>query len=64
MCIPHASTPTFSAQKRERKQPKKHIEFDEKRMKGDPDFVDERTQPYEAKSSDGLFSKLKSLFSS
>lgn len=63
MCIPHSSAPAFSAQKRERKQPKKHIEFDEKRMKADPDFIDERTQPYLEKKEMGIVDYFKSLFS-
>lgn len=63
MCMPHGSSGTFTVEKRERKTPKKHIPFDEKRMKGDPDFVDERKVPYEPKE-ESLFSKfMKSLHS-
>ena len=62
MCIPHAPNKSFSAEHKERKKPKKHIEFDKKRMEPDPDFVDERTKPYEKQSEAGLFDRIKSFF--
>jgi len=63
MCMPHGSKPLGGSDRRERKVPKKHIPFDEKRMKGDPDFIDERTNPYVAKEEGGLSGLFKSLFS-
>lgn len=42
MCIPHASAKPFSASKREKKAPKKHVVFDKKRLEPDASFVDRR----------------------
>ncbi|NOQ30884.1 MAG: hypothetical protein GQ570_07150 [Helicobacteraceae bacterium] len=51
MCIPHGKTTSAVGVSRTIKddKPAKHIEFDEKNMKADPDFVDERTSEYTPK---------------
>lgn len=65
MCIPHAPTNTFKAEKREKKtKPKASVPFDKKLLEPDPDFKDERTHKFapndEHKSLlDGLLSIFK-----
>jgi len=60
MCIPHGAVGSKSNGFVKEEKPKKHIkrvsqkEFE----KGDPDFVDERTHPYEPKSKKSFFSSL------
>jgi len=47
MCIPHASTNTFKADRRERHtKPKSSIPFNKKLLEPDPDFTDERAHIY------------------
>ena len=62
MCLPQPpSKPLPSREKRERKR-KKDVEFDERRMEPDPDFVDERKPPDGAAKNDTLIEKLFALF--
>ncbi len=62
MCMPHGSGAPLSLDTPERSRPKRHIDFDKRRLEPDPDFIDERTRPYEAKKSTGLLNGLKRLF--
>ena len=60
MCIPHgASTTKSNGFIKTTKKVQKHISKPSEQMmkKGDPDFVDERTQPYTPKKSKGFLSK-------
>lgn len=60
MCIPHGvATKKSNGYVKQEKKPTKHISKPSESMmkKGDPDFVDERTHPYEAKKSEGFLSK-------
>lgn len=64
MCIPHGAAASVNNGYVKEKRPKKSIKRVSKEIfeKGDPDFVDERTEPYESKEQKkGL---LESLFSS
>lgn len=51
MCMPHASAPLDTGSGRKEKKTHKSIPFNEKLMKPDPDFVDERKQEDEPKKS-------------
>lgn len=63
MCIPHAPNSVLPSKHKKRRGPKKHIELDKKRMKPDPDFVDERTKPYTPKKEEqSLLDEITSLF--
>ena len=62
MCIPHASSSSFSAEKKERKKSKKYIEFDKKRLEPDPEFIDERTKTENDEEATSLFDEIKSFF--
>ena len=42
MCMPHGSAQTVSSGFQKKERNKKRIPFNEKLMKPDPDFVDER----------------------
>lgn len=60
MCIPHGATRTKSngfVKKERVKKSVKRVSQDEFE-KGDPDFVDERTSPYEPKKKSSFFSSL------
>jgi len=47
MCIPHAPSKTFKADRRERHiKPKSSVPFNKKLLEPDPDFKDERTHLY------------------
>ena len=60
MCIPHGATGVKTHATVKKDRPKKHItrvsqrEFEE----GDPDFVDERTKPYEPKKKESFLDTL------
>ena len=61
MCIPHGATGSKSNGFIKEDKPKKHIQRVSQREfeKGDPDFIDERVVPYEAKTKpSGFFSSL------
>ncbi len=62
MCMPHGSGTPLFLDRPERSRPKRHIEFDKRRLEPDPDFIDERTKPYKPKKSTGLLNGLKALF--
>ncbi len=52
MCMPHApSRPLPSREKRQNRE-RPHIPFDPKRMKPDPDFIDERVKPDAGRQKD------------
>lgn len=57
MCIPHGATGTKSNGFVKDDKPKKHIKKVSQREfeKGDPNFVDERTSAYKAKSKKSSF---------
>ncbi len=60
MCIPHGATGTvsnsFVKESRQQKSIKKVSQ--EKFEKGDPDFMDERTKPYEPKKKESFLDSL------
>ncbi len=60
MCIAHSSASrSVSSPVRERKAPKKHIEFNKDALeKGDPDFIDERKSSYVPKAKKSFFDNL------
>ncbi|MDF1877714.1 hypothetical protein JHD47_07785 [Sulfurimonas sp. SAG-AH-194-L11] len=60
MCIPHGAGGSKSNGFIKEEKPKKHITkvSKEEFLKGDPDFVDERTSVYEPKSKKSFFSVL------
>lgn len=62
MCMPHGSGSPLSLDTAERSRPKRHIEFDKRRLEADPDFIDERTKSYEPKKSTSLLSGFKAFF--
>jgi len=63
MCIPHGMGATKSnGFVKEKKKNYKKIVVDEARMKGDPDFEDERTNPLKIEKKEGILDKLASLF--
>lgn len=62
MCMPRGAGAPLSLDTSERSRPKRHIDFDKRRLEPDPDFIDERTRPYEPKKSIGLLNGLKRLF--
>lgn len=63
MCIPHGAARSKSNGFVKEEKPKKHIQGVSKREfeKGDPDFVDERTSPYEPKKKESFFDSLFGL---
>ena len=64
MCIPHAPSNTFKAEKRERKtSPKASVPFNKKLLEADPDFTDERKGAYIPHEKDkSLLDELLSIF--
>ena len=60
MCIPHGATGSKSNGYVKKERPKKHIQrVSQKEFeKGDPDFIDERTTPYETKKKSSFFDAL------
>ena len=63
MCIPHGSTQTVSSTFQKRERHKKSIPFNEKLMKPDPDFVDERIKvPQKQKHNSSLLSSIVDFF--
>ena len=63
MCIPHGATGSTSNGFVKEDKPKKHITkvSKEEFESGDPDFVDERTNPYEPKKKESFLSSLFEL---
>ena len=63
MCIPHGAARSKSNGFVKKERPVKSIKrvSQDQFEKGDPDFVDERTSPYEPKKKEGLFSSLFGL---
>lgn len=64
MCMPHGSAQTVSSGFQKKERNKKSIPFNEKLMKPDPDFVDERVKTQSDTSKergvlDTIFSFLK-----
>jgi len=60
MCIPHGATGTKSNGFVKKSRPAKHITRVSQDLfeKGDPDFIDERTEIYEPKKKESFIDKL------
>jgi len=64
MCMPHGSAQIVSGGFERKDKTKKHVPFNEKLMKADPDFIDERRQENATESSSSLIQTVLSLFKS
>ncbi len=62
MCMPHGSAQTVSSGYERKTKPKKSIAFNEKLMKADPDFVDERRVETKTHKNNSLIGSLFALF--
>ena len=62
MCMPHGSAQTVSSGYERKTKSKKSIAFNEKLMKADPDFIDERAIKSIETKDNSLLSKFFSAF--
>ena len=62
MCMPHGSAQIVSGGFERKEKTKKHIAFNEKLMKADPDFIDERRVDKSSEKETSVLNSIISLF--